>query len=856
MKNIIILFFILSAFSEAFGSVVSGSAYLDNNEDNSNITITFTSSSLSGVNASITNNPDGSFSSSIENGLYIIEYSKIGYQTIILDEILIDSDITLSDVILSSMAVKLINGNVEGVWHPDTVYHINGNTSIESGKKLQILAGTNIIFNAYYELIIYGELEAVGTETDSIIFTSNSNNRSRGDWKSISLNSSVATANFNYCRLEYGADKNNSKGMLQVNSGYLIVENSCVRESDYASISISSGGKALIRKNIIYNNRYYSVRSDWNAAEVFIDENIIYGNGHSGILAIDNVEISNNVVYDNIRGIYTYANNNIYNNIVFNNTDGIAISKGTPLISNNTITSNKYGITLDDNVAYNPSAKISSNIIYGNDSYAIYSKNISLKPTSIDYNLINNNGGFYNGSIVGLGTIITTNVNGTNSDTFYNIFEDPEFYSQNTDNEYFVYLKSTSSAIDAGHPSQHDVDGSIIDIGALPYLNIGPSNFELINSQIEYYSYDSMKIYFNWNISIDADSIAKEVSYQINMLDNTEITYSETEIKDVFYSFTYHTLLKQNQEYKWFVTSTDGLEFGESNDTLTFTPPNLPPSEFQLISPVNESEVDDIYSTILIWESNLDTDEISYSVSIHSEALDSVINNIQINELNASEIIQPNENYSWSVFASDGIDTTYSDTLYFSTPNIPPSQFQLISPSIDQIITQVDSIQFQWTSSMDSEDVLYSLHIEGTEKDTIISDISDTVYIFEQRKFFTSYSMYNWSINANDRIDTTSSDTRSFEIANITSINPSANNHIFLFPNPASDRLFIQSNKDFRIHSMKMIDLLGKEVYSSNISSGKNEIDLRKTPIDKGIYQVLLFDINGKTILTQKLILE
>lgn len=82
--------------------------------------------------------------------------------------------------------------------------------------------------------------------------------------------------------------------------------------------------------------------------------------------------------------------------------------------------------------------------------------------------MYNNTKGIGNNNLpLGVGTVITTNSNGTNSDTYYNIFSSPNLASENSSDTIFCELNSNSVAINAGDPSiKNNFNASKIDIGA------------------------------------------------------------------------------------------------------------------------------------------------------------------------------------------------------------------------------------------------------------------------------------------------------------------------------------------------------------------------------------------------------
>ena len=269
-----------------------------------------------------------------------------------------------------------------------------------------------------------------------------------------------------------------------------------------------------------------------------------YGGGihcESSNPAIENCTISGNTAY-NGNGIYlsssspTIENCTISGNTGYNG-GGLYISGGSPTIENCTVNGNSvyyygggfYGsatiknCTVKGNSAnhgggFYGSATIKNCTISGNSAnygggiygssnilntivegnfgnYGVYN---SQNATIIFSDFHNNeNGNFYN-QPQWVGTIVTTNANGDSCDMFYNIFEDPLFYSTTGDSAY--YLTAESPCIDAGDPaSPFDPDGTVADIGAFYYhqysiiLNPWLLDFNLV--EVGYFSAKSLWIF-------------------------------------------------------------------------------------------------------------------------------------------------------------------------------------------------------------------------------------------------------------------------------------------------------------------------------------------------------------------------
>jgi hypothetical protein len=105
-------------------------------------------------------------------------------------------------------------GDVSGTWAlGGSPYEIQGEITIPDGLTLTIEPGVLVEFQGHYKFIVEGRLLAVGTETDTIVFTINDTtgfsipDTSLGGWHGIRFNwTSPAndSSKIIYCKLQYG----------------------------------------------------------------------------------------------------------------------------------------------------------------------------------------------------------------------------------------------------------------------------------------------------------------------------------------------------------------------------------------------------------------------------------------------------------------------------------------------------------------------------------------------------------------------------------------------------------------------------------------------------------------------------
>jgi len=225
--------------------------------------------------------------------------------------------------------------NHDDIWTEDGIpYVINSDFSVSSGNKLTINEGAIIKFAYGAKFTVDGELEAMGTTSDKIYFTSVKDD-------------------------SVGGDTNGDGSATSPGSG------------DWNEIVISSTGKATFSDTVVRYGGYYIFYSNYTN---------IYNNG--GDLTIINSQIATSTCYGvfNQTGTTTVSNSEINNNSV-----GLYYAGGTGSISYSSIHNNSswgmyngigssinaennfWGISggPNDDANRNPGAdKVSSNVDY------------------------------------------------------------------------------------------------------------------------------------------------------------------------------------------------------------------------------------------------------------------------------------------------------------------------------------------------------------------------------------------------------------------------------------------------------------------------------------------------------------
>ncbi|PCJ86558.1 MAG: hypothetical protein COA57_05985 [Flavobacteriales bacterium] len=293
-------------------------------------------------------------------------------------------------------------GNVSGTWAlAGSPYQIQGAIQIPTDSTLTIQPGVTVDFQGFYRLQVQGRLLAIGTVTDTIIFTAAD---TANGWNSIrfdNLTTNNDTSKIIFCKLQYakatGTSPYDKGGALYFNNWSKAIISYCsikhCTATDAGGAIYCEGSGISISYNTISNNSCVGTNSgggitSYNSSPIISNNTIIYNSsiGYEGggimcsgsgtpmisdnIISYNSTNngggimcdgaaspiISNNIISYNLAiynggGICCFNNSNpdISNNIISNNNvtnssyggGGICCyNSSNPNISNNTITNN------------------------------------------------------------------------------------------------------------------------------------------------------------------------------------------------------------------------------------------------------------------------------------------------------------------------------------------------------------------------------------------------------------------------------------------------------------------------------------------------------------------------------------
>jgi parallel beta-helix repeat protein len=273
----------------------------------------------------------------------------------------------------------------------DSPFIVTRNITVRNGYTLTIEPGVEVKFGGAFSLEVQGVLNAIGTEEDTIKFTSNKDEPQLGDWGTIRLVNKLQASTIAYSVVKYATHGNTFE------NGNAEVRNCEISYNYLSGIYITGDNIGSIEDNAIQLNED-GIHLYGTTSGMTIQNNRVSANIEDGIdfqsdagEYINNVQVSGNTLSSNSKGI------NVYGNV-------------TTSITRNSISFNDLGIYFT-NVTNSLSPQL--NDIYGNTNAMNLTQS---QPANAEYNYWGDETGPYHVSLNPQGKGNTVQSNGEDID--------------------------------------------------------------------------------------------------------------------------------------------------------------------------------------------------------------------------------------------------------------------------------------------------------------------------------------------------------------------------------------------------------------------------------------------------------
>jgi len=258
----------------------------------------------------------------------------------------------------SNAQTTVPGGDVYGTWEiAQSPYIIDGDITIPNDSTLVVQPGVKVEFQGHFSLTVLGRLLAIGTETDSILFTINDTtgfsdpDTTLGGWYGIRfvdtpLNND--SSKIVHCCLEYSKAYGsvwhlNAGGAICIlQFGKVLISNCLIRNNSAGSSTDHppiGGGLYLFKSDVIVRNNTFLNNRAHSGGAIFFDA--------SNPVFVNNIIENNFAVYGG--GISmggdcapTFTNDQILNNVAESNGGGLHFSKSSMVMCDHlTVKGNK-----------------------------------------------------------------------------------------------------------------------------------------------------------------------------------------------------------------------------------------------------------------------------------------------------------------------------------------------------------------------------------------------------------------------------------------------------------------------------------------------------------------------------------
>jgi len=272
-----------------------------------------------------------------------------------------------------------------------------------------------------------------------------------------------------------------------------------------------------------------------------------------------------------------------------------------------------------------------------------------------------------------------------------------------------------------------------------------------------------------WQSSYDPDPYDFVDHYVLEYSTNESLSPSSTLILGTTY-YIFNSPLSNNTTYWWHIVAVSTLTGTAASIKSKFITGNLPPSDFALINPINNSIIKTSTPTFM-WQVSSDPqgEKVYYDLYFSTDSLFAVYFsslNIATTYYVRMTPLSENKTYYWKVISRNetGSYRTASGSPGSFSVNVieeSPSAFNLLQPSpVTNAVVGTLTPEFKWENSYDpdpGDSVVYELwysradpNFSSTENIVIISSVPGTIYSITADAALQPDTTYYWRVYAND----------------------------------------------------------------------------------------------------------
>jgi parallel beta-helix repeat protein len=649
-------------------------------------------------------------------------------------------------------------------------YLIKNNLLVNSGATLTIEPGVEVRFEEAKYLKIEGTINAVGSQTDSIIFTSNLSSKTRGSWDKIWLKgtTSVYTSNYEYtsgsifqfCRFSY------AKEGLRLDDATIQVKNSTFINNTYG-INFKKTTNSLLFQNL------FSFNVDGTTTSAGTEDNGVGSFTFCNI--IENTFVNNQYSGFSFGGYRNNSNNHLIKKNLVKNNGGIGFNFSwgdvTTGFSNNTI---------------------EQNIIYNNGSTGLV---ISRDQNTIRKNLISENGG----DGIGIsGTYIFTGLTIQNNIIVGNLNRAVDLSSNN--NTVFSYnqviksgKKNQFAAIEL--PSGYiEAKNNTISYNTFSYSNYYDINIHYGPNTITYNNFHGLKDYYFVRVT-------NKSNFTIDASNNYWASLMGDDVKNQIFD------------------KTNDFELGVINVSSSSATPII---TAPISMPINIVKSLSSGRVVLTWTANTESDIAGYKIYHGGFTGYSYTNSIDAGNVLTYTLpagVSIDEDIAVTAYdtSKDGTDDQFDgNESWYSPANKTPE-----APTDLKIDFASKKIKLAWTASTSTGVNNYNIYrsTNGTTFSKVGSSVS-TNYIDRN---LTAFTKYYYKVSAMDSLDS-SYDNYGLESSFSDIVSASPNNVIYVAKNGNDSNIGSISSPKLKISAAASEAISGDSIlindgtYTENIS--------------------------------------